>query len=190
MGRARKPKILTRSEWGAIPAQGVSTYGSSLPALQKVYDRITVHHDAEVAAKSMTQDQAIERMQRHQDMHINTNGWADIGYHYVISPRGLILAGRSLFSPGSHVAKANTGNLGICLMGNFESQTPPVAQIQSLVELAAWWCYQLKIDPSNISGHRDFLPTACPGATLYSELDEIRRQVTKLVNDYRTGIEE
>lgn len=164
-----------------MAASPASYNATTLPELQAIYSKLTVHHDAQMAAPSMTKDQAMERMRQHQIHHMQGNGWADIGYHYVISPKGLILAGRSIFSPGSHVYQNNTGNLGICLMGNFEQQTPPKVQIDALVQLAAWWCENLDIRPANIKGHQDFLATACPGETLYSELGDVRQRVADLL---------
>lgn len=171
-----KPMIITREQWGAGSASP-STYGTTtLPGLAQIYNKISVHHDASLAPPTMTEAQGKQRMRDHQEQH-QAQGWSDIGYHYVIDPHGRIYGGRTIFAPGAHVEHANTGNLGICLMGNFEQQTLPAPQQVALIDLAAWWCDSLDIDPQAIQGHRDFLATACPGRSLYSRLPAIREAV-------------
>lgn len=45
-------------------------------------------------------------------------GFLTIGYHFVIQPDGTVDKGRALTEVGAHVEGHNTGNLGICLIGN------------------------------------------------------------------------
>ncbi|WP_239003549.1 peptidoglycan recognition protein family protein [Nocardia panacis] len=147
-------------------------------------------------------------------------GWGDIGYHLVIDPNGVIYAGRStgtadkpvddspIFEPGStlkpgarivtagHVYRANTGNIGICVIGDFTNHLPSKAALHSLDIVLARLCSGLKLDPSSqvnyvnpdngvtatmpaISGHRDWSaiagPTECPGNRLHEALPLLRK---------------
>ncbi len=45
-------------------------------------------------------------------------GWSDIGYHRVVEVDGGIGKGRETSVVGAHVEGHNTGNLGICFVGN------------------------------------------------------------------------
>jgi N-acetyl-anhydromuramyl-L-alanine amidase AmpD len=49
--------------------------------------------------------------------HIQHNGWADIGYHFVIDREGHIETGRPLAQAGAHVSGENAASIGICLIG-------------------------------------------------------------------------
>lgn len=179
MPKVVKPHVYTRGSWGAASDRGCGVYHGK--ELKDIYNRITVHHDAQDAHPKMNLSESKDRMREHQSLHQNNNDWCDIGYHYCIDTSGKIFAGRSLFSPGAHVERANSGNLGICLFGNFENHSPTVEQVDSLVQLCAWFCQELEIDPTRILGHRDYLSTACPGARMYPVLQNVRKRVEDLL---------
>ncbi len=110
--------------------------------------------------------------------HQEVNGWAGIGYHYVIRKDGTIEQGRRPQMIGAHAYQHNKNSVGICVAGNFELAKPNREQMESLKLLTAWLCQKYKLNPMKsgvIVGHRDLNDTACPGKNLYSKLDEIRR---------------
>lgn len=178
-----KPLINARSTWGAQPPKGGSSYhANTLEDLAKVYTKITVHHDAQWADPNMTVAESKLRLRSHQQQHFN-QGWADIGYHYLIDPQGNIFAGRSVFSPGAHVEGVNHGNLGISVMGAYHQQSLPLKAEEALVNLLAYFVQTFDISPDAIYGHRDFNATECPGALLYSRLPVIRSKVRKRLGE-------
>ena len=103
-------------------------------------------------------------------------GWAGIGYHYVVRKDGTVEAGRPHWTVGAHAYKENYHTIGIHVCGNFELAEPTGAQIESLAMLLANLCtdYGLPIDDDHVVGHRDLMATACPGTNLYVLLPEIR----------------
>ena len=110
--------------------------------------------------------------------HQQTNGWAGIGYHYVIRKDGTIEQGRKPKAIGAHAYQHNKNSIGICVAGNFNLVKPQAAQIDSLKLLTAWLCQRYKLNPMGrgvIVGHRDLNDTTCPGDNLYKKLDDIRR---------------
>lgn len=173
MARVSKPYIITRDEWGARNPGQCSGYRSNL---KDVYNKITVHHTAGAYNAKWTEGEAAAEVRNVQQHHFG-QGWCDIGYHYLIGPDGSIFSGRSLFSIGAHTYGHNEGNLGICLLGNFEHSTPTPQALKSLADLCAWFCQELDIHPSRIKGHRDYDATACPGKNLYYKLENIRKEV-------------
>ena len=52
-----------------------------------------------------------------RNVHVNENGWKDIGYHYVILRDGTIELGRDISRAGAHVLGHNKSTIGICLVG-------------------------------------------------------------------------
>lgn len=110
--------------------------------------------------------------------HQEVNGWAGIGYHYVIRKDGTIEQGRRPQMVGAHAYHHNKNSVGICVAGNFEVAKIKSAQMDSLKLLTAWLCQRYKLNPMKdgvIVGHRDLNDTSCPGKNLYSKLGEIRR---------------
>jgi len=111
-------------------------------------------------------------------MHLN-QGWAGIGYHYVIRKDGSIERGRPRTVQGAHCPGYNWRSLGLHVGGNFEEEEPAAAQVDSLTLLLADLCetYGLDVTAETIVGHRDKLATACPGKNLYAKLPEIINNV-------------
>lgn len=103
------------------------------------------------------------------------NGWAGIGYHFVIRKDGTIEAGRPMDTVGAHCYGENSHTVGVNVVGNFEDYMPEDAQIASAKRLLAALCryYGLNPDSSTIFGHRDFNATACPGQNLYDMLPDL-----------------
>lgn len=111
--------------------------------------------------------------------HQEVNGWAGIGYHYLIRKNGMIEQGRRPNAVGAHAYEHNKTSIGICLAGNFNLGKPTAAQMDSVKELCAWLCRKYGLDPTRkgvIVGHQDLNDDAdCPGMHLYKRLPEIRQ---------------
>jgi hypothetical protein len=84
----------------------------------------------------------------------------------MIAPDGRIFEARPLdYAPQSNTQYDLPGHVGVELMGNFQTQRPSRAQLESCVRLVAWLCGTYQIDPSQIAGHKDRAKgqTTCPG---------------------------
>ncbi|MGI5880582.1 MAG: N-acetylmuramoyl-L-alanine amidase [Syntrophomonadaceae bacterium] len=104
-------------------------------------------------------------------------GWAGIGYHFVIRKNGDIERGRPQDSIGAHAgAEVNARSIGICLSGDFTQATPTEQQISSLVELIHWLnkYYAGAHKELEIKMHRDVTATQCPGNKFPSE-EQLRK---------------
>lgn len=118
--------------------------------------RIVLHHSAS-GANTTWRD-------IHQ-WHVN-QGWAGIGYHYVIHADGSVCRGRPEKMKGAHAYQddaheANSDGIGICLAGNFEADTPTEEQLASTVDLIR--DIRTRHPGISVIGHRDVMATACPG---------------------------
>ncbi len=117
-----------------------------------------------------------------EDQHINEKGYSAVGYHFLITRAGKVYEGRRLPYKGSHVEKANTGKIGIVLIGDYEHQIwdfddheISVPQMNAAVRLinALTQLFPLL----ELGGHKDWKSTTeCPGAVLYAQLPELRRR--------------
>lgn len=130
-------------------------------------DMIVIHHTGNPTDDDLS---ASEINTSHQ-----AQGWTCIGYHYVIRKNGNVEEGRPHWTVGAHAYGENSHTIGIHVCGNFEIGTPTSEQIESLAMLLSNICndYGLPIDREHIKGHRELMPTACPGRNLYKRLDEV-----------------
>lgn len=135
-------------------------------------EMIVIHH---AGFPDADKDSSAEEIHK---FHQEINGWAGIGYHYVIRKDGTIEQGRKPLAVGAHAYQHNKNSVGICVAGNFDIGKPNREQMDSLKLLTAWLCKRYKLNPMKkgvIVGHRNLNDTKCPGDNLYSKLDEIRR---------------
>lgn len=130
-------------------------------------DMIVIHHTGNPVDDDLS---ASEINANHK-----AQGWTCIGYHYVIRKNGTVEEGRPHWTVGAHAYGENSHTIGVHVCGNFELATPTNEQIESLAMLLANICgdYGLPIDREHIKGHRELMPTACPGCNLYNQLDVV-----------------
>lgn len=166
--------VVPSSEWGARANRCTSSDPEKY--------RITIHHTAEeVGANNFT-----SMLRDTQNYHMDSNGWCDIGYHFIITVDGRIWQARPLDHSGAHVANQNQGNIGISLAGCFDDDpycagklprepTPAMqAATERLVHVLAKE-YEIALDSESVKGHRDHNPgTVCPGDYVYQTLDTVR----------------
>lgn len=131
---------MSRADWGADE----SISGWSKGDTQTYYpaQALTVHHTA--GSNNLSQDYSAT-VRAIYSYHVQTNGWSDIGYQYLIDGYGKVYEGRNsghtsrscltaggdgsdfahqtstdYVVTGAHVGNYNSGNVGIALMGCYE----------------------------------------------------------------------
>lgn len=154
--------IFTRDGWGARPARGRTLLRTDPP-------NIWVHHTAGgTISDQITPQHEATLMRSWQNFHMDQNGWADIGYSWVVFPSGRVYEGRGWGVSGAHTEGHNSSSHGICFAGNYEQQQPTASALESARQLI-----RIGVDvgavarPIRLGGHRDVLRTACPGKNLY-----------------------
>lgn len=144
--------IIPRSQWGARPPRQIQNVG---------WDKrtgFTVHHSGANPHQSVREI---------QNFHMDTRGWSDIGYNFLINPAGEIFEGRGWNRVGAHAVGYNTATIGVCIIGDYNASLPPSAALD-----ACRWMYQeatrLKGSHLALFGHRDIGQTDCPGNALWA----------------------
>jgi hypothetical protein len=137
---------------------------------------IMLHH-------SLTKDSETVSWGAIEKYHRETNGWADIGYHYGVELIGSTcygLVGRAEHRPAAACPQGDMNHLAIhvCLVGNFDLAEPPfdlLAVAINRIILPVMDRYG--IVPERIVGHHDYNPAkSCPGAKF--DLSLFRRILT------------
>lgn len=153
---------------------------------------LIVHH----SAGSNTSSDWAARVRSIWDFHVNSNGWDDIGYNWLIDPNGVIYEGRPDNFQGAHFCGTNGGTMGVCMIGTYSDILPTDEAVNSLKKLLAWKSCQESIDPLDfsfhgssglnlfhISGHRDGCATECPGNTFYPTIPDVRDSVQYYIDN-------
>lgn len=207
-GLVDRPAIRSRAEWGAhepgsehvcpaspsypicLPSgrteqrydpsseegrEGYAPYAELKPgsSLAEILDTVVIHHEGNTATHDVKQI---------QEQHMAENGWYDIGYHYIVAADGTIYEGRDIGVRGRHVEGANTGKVGVLLLGDFErhkwdrhnwwdfqNDRPTAAQLESTRRLIRWLDSEYRI--TEVTGHNDFKDTECPGDELEPHIE-------------------
>ena len=155
--RALGNSFISRSEWGA---QNFNDWDNDPNKTD-----IVIHHtDNNKNVKQIEKD------------HIK-RGWSGIGYHFIISPEGLVYEGRPIKKKGAHVKQQNTGKIGVALIGDyqpglFDDNAPSKAQLLSTIRLIQ--VLKDSYDIYTVNGHRDYMDTLCPGDNVYNIIDFLK----------------
>ncbi len=160
-------EVVPRSAWATAGPN------ASLARPMGRIERITVHHDGMDEFDSFSRQDAARRVEAIRRAHVN-NGWADIGYHYIIDPAGRIYEGRPVSLQGAHVRDANERNLGVMVLGNFMRRPPTEASVSSLEGFLRSAMRQYRVPVQRVMTHREYVPTACPGDRLQTMMNQLR----------------
>lgn len=120
--RVKPITIIPRSSWGArTPRTGGNySYEAIGKTPEEYYDTIVIHHSGN--AKHFPTVKEI------QDEHMDQMDKADIGYHFAVDKDGKIYEGRVIDRKGAHVDQANTGKIGVVLLGDLSTDNVGVNQ--------------------------------------------------------------
>ncbi|MEU3573664.1 N-acetylmuramoyl-L-alanine amidase [Kitasatospora sp. NPDC036755] len=139
--------------------------------------------------------------------HVESSGWRDIGYNFLVDRCGTVYEGRAggVEQPvhGAHTLGFNTDSAGVAAIGTYVDDQPPQPLLDGLAALAAWklglaarpadgrtrlvsgsdasrYPEGTAADFDAVSGHRDGFDTECPGNALYARLPALRAAAARL----------
>ena len=137
--------IVGEKTWEKLPKMGVGLQRS-----KRFINKIIVHCTA-------TPEGRVETVESIRNMH-KSQGWADIGYHYVVYLDGSIHNGRNVDIIGAHCSGYNANSIGVVYVGGCDKRmkskdTRTDKQKESLVKLLK---DLRKLYPTaKIYGHKD-----------------------------------
>lgn len=173
-------RVYTRADWGARPPRG------TLAPLGKLRTAV-IHHGGPVGRPRWTKAAAAQTCRDWQRFHQDTNGWLDIGYHYLVDARGRLYEGRPPNKLGAHVLNENTGRVGINFMQDGRYYGLTFLQRRTLRKLFRSEHKRLGLPalkdlstrPGDyaVLGHREVpnQSTECPGSEILTDLHKIIR---------------
>jgi hypothetical protein len=159
--------VQPRSAWNAAGA-----VTSRLTRASGGWNRVTIHHSAKYSREfgAPSSGNVAGAIKDIQTVHMRDERYGDIGYHFLIDPVGRIWQGRLLDWQGAHAGGANgtnnVGNIGICVLGDFNAERPDPRALGALERLVDALCERHHIARARIFGHRQLRSTECPGDAL------------------------
>lgn len=197
------PQIIPRSSWcgGSAPCSSVNA-GYTVTNINATH--IVIHH----GASPNTYTDAVAVVRSYWNYHVNSLGWVDIGYNYLIDKYGNFYQGRhnpnlpNIDVRGAHAGNANSTSIGINFLGNLDVSIATPQQLDKLHRVMAWWFVHKSLDPLEIAGmqtqaygyqqqprityHNAIGNTTCPGTDMISRMPNIRL-ATKAIIDSCTA---
>uniref|UniRef100_A0A8C3FN04 Peptidoglycan-recognition protein n=1 Tax=Chrysemys picta bellii TaxID=8478 RepID=A0A8C3FN04_CHRPI len=153
------PRIVSRSQWGARAPKNRVRLRTPVPF-------VIIHH---TEGNPCTSQASCSRQVRGiQNYHMNSNGWSDIGYNFLIGEDGNVYEGRGWSTMGAHAKNWNHKSLGFSFLGSFSSRVPNNAALNAAKSLIQCAVSKGFLSRSYfLKGHRNVNPTDCPGNALY-----------------------
>lgn len=133
---------------------------------------LVIHYDgpgSHLTKKSHAK--CIEYWKSVRRFHMNSNGWADIGYSFGVCPHsvsdssGYVFEGRGLYREQAAQPGGNTTYYSVTLMLG-DGEHPTDVQVDTVRQLREWLEDKTGMR-GFVKGHRDFYNTSCPGDILY-----------------------
>lgn len=148
--------IVSRKSWGAKPWNGDP---ADVPLSKRT--EFFIHYDGgnPINYTGVKVPQAIERSHLAQ-------GWAGVGYNFVVDQDGTIYEGRGWTLQGAHCPEHNVSGIGvqIAIGGDQKPSDKALAAARALYDEA---CRKTGRALAK-RGHKDGFATACPGVHLYA----------------------
>lgn len=157
-------EVVTREEWGAKepvePPVSISQTNMTF-----------LHHTAGTTWACTDKQKCIEDVKSIQDLHVDGNGWNDIGYNFLVGEDGRVYEGRGWLTQGAHAPTYNSLSHGICIIGNFMERMPDMIAMDTARALMRCGVQKGYIKGEyELFGHKDGRCTLCPGDLLYADL--------------------
>ncbi|XP_035209345.1 peptidoglycan-recognition protein SB1-like isoform X1 [Stegodyphus dumicola] len=154
-------EIVPRSSWGARSQKGPTEI------LNTPVDHTFIHHTALEECSDF--HSCCQNMRAIQDLHMDTRGWNDIGYNFVIGGDGRVYISRGWTTVGAHTLGYNSKAIGFSLMGDFSFHEPSEIMLNTTNKLIQCALQKKYIkDDYKLHGHRDSCCTECPGDAFYN----------------------
>ena len=201
---ASAPAVFTRAQWGADERLRSRNAGCGTPDYSTTIKVGFVHHTDTPNGYAAADVPSILRGM--YAYHVQSNGWCDIGYNFVIDRFGRTWEGRyggiDKAVVGAHTGGFNANSFAASLLGTYSSVTPGAAMQAAITRLYAWKLGAYYRDPLGtetltsagtifarwptgtvhtfnvVSGHRDADYTTCPGADAYALLPSLRTRIS------------
>lgn len=155
-----KLRIISRPEWLAQPPiQPASNLTLPVPY-------VIIHHTATIGCPDRAK--CIYQCRQIQTYHIESNGWWDIGYNFLVGGDGFAYKARGFTKEGAHTYGYNSRSICIAFIGTFDQFSPAKRQIRAAKQLISLAVEQgVLTSDFKILAARQLQGTVSPGKALF-----------------------
>jgi len=200
-GDIERPTIIPREVWGAREpsCQWAGQDGNRVT-------HVVIHHTYE-PTDPPSLESAYAALRHIQNLHMDDNGWCDIGYSYLVDWFGNVYEGSrgTIDRPitSAHTAGMNYEGVGIAMIGNYQVESPSAQTVAAAGRVAGWvlgwygfeadqdvqltvggsnnkWASGTRVTVPSLTAHRDLVTTECPGDSGYSVLPAIKAEAATI----------
>ncbi|XP_069700794.1 peptidoglycan-recognition protein LC-like [Periplaneta americana] len=155
-----KLKFVNRREWLAQPPLKKGT------KLHHPLPLVVILHTATEGCS--TQAECVFLVRHTQTFHIESNGWDDIGYSFLVGGDASVYVGRGWDTQGAFAYGYNNRSIGIAFIGTFIDDVPVPKQIAAGLQLIQQGVQLGKIAKDyKVMAHRQLSATESPGLAFY-----------------------
>ena len=202
-----RPAIIGRAEWGADESLRLG----ECPEGPKYTDPLKVgfvHHTA--SGNDYSADTAAAAIRGIYAYSVNTRGYCDVPYNFIVDKYGRIFEGRYGGIDAAVLSAAtggfNVNTFAVAALGTYSTVAPSQSMVDSIGTMVGWKLGRYGRDPQGtaqltaaggsgttskyadgttvsvpaVSGHRQVGATECPGTTLFPYLDQIRAKAAEV----------
>ncbi len=211
LAQPSRPSIIPRSSWTSAGWAFDNDTCENGPTFARNLEAMVVHHT--VTTNSYGADSVAGMIEGIRRFHVNTRGWCDIAYNFVVDRFGRIWEARigGIEEPviGGHTRGFNTATSGIAVLGTHSSTPAPQITLDAIAALADWKLGLFGADPlgtvwlksrtgatgplrypngtwvesPRLVGHRELVLTSCPGNGLHPNIPSIRARMAATTDD-------
>jgi hypothetical protein len=165
-------KVIYRLQWGARPAK------NKAPLAATAVRHLVVHYSASDADEQADHKNCAKRVRGIQNYHMDTQGWSDIAYNWLVCKHGYIFKGRGWGIRSAATGDANSYTVAVCFLGDDTKGKADVTP-EAKKAIKSVLAFVKKRAPRliNVKGHRDFMSTSCPGDELYAFLKTLNKEL-------------
>lgn len=107
---------MTRAEWVASPPR------TTLDRLFPPVSRVIIAHTATESCE--TKGKCVFHVRFIQNFHMESRGWDDIAYNFLVGGDGMVYEGRGWDNQGAHTKGYNKDSICIAFIGSYEDKLP------------------------------------------------------------------
>ncbi|XP_049884660.1 uncharacterized protein LOC126379804 isoform X2 [Pectinophora gossypiella] len=149
-------RIVSRTDWLAQPVE------KSVEPIKLPVPWVIITHTA--TDSCFTQSACVLRVRLMQTFHIESRGWSDIGYNFLVGGDGSAYYGRGWDQIGAHTKGYNKYSIAIAFIGTFNSENPTKNQVEACKKLIKLGVAEGKLAKDyKLFAHRQLMSTLSPG---------------------------
>lgn len=162
-------KVIYRKEWGARAPKNRTLLSPS------AITDLVIHYSGSNADQEPLHKNCAARVRGIQRFHMDSRGWSDIAYNWLVCRHGYIFRGRGWAVMSAATLGHNDHTVAVCFLGGDAKGKADVPEAaKDAIREIYKFCKERTPRDIDAKGHRDFVPTSCPGDELYAFLKTLK----------------